>query len=113
MEEMLGQEFVDDFVKTRIEKKIASRTLRPLGYKANREVGKSQVEQLREIRIMPETLKIKPYFIIYDNKVLVISSPEEKLGFIIESKDFADAQKAIFDFIWSNSAKFSNIQAFF
>lgn len=109
MEEILGQEFVDNFVKMRIEKKITSRTLRPLGYKAIRETGRSQIEQLREIRVIPESLIIKPYFIIYDNKVLVISSPEEKLGFIIESKDFADAQKAIFDFIWDNSAKISDL----
>lgn len=41
---------------------------------------------------------------IYDNKVVVISTKEEKLGFIIESQEFAQAQKVIFDMLWDNVA---------
>jgi len=41
---------------------------------------------------------------IYDNKVVIISAKEERVGFIIESHEFAEAQKTIFDLIWNTAA---------
>lgn len=100
MEKMLGQKFVDDFVEKRIAKKIRSLSLRSPEHKPKREIGKEQFEQLRQVKYLPKSLEINPYMIIYDNKVAVVSTPDEKLGFIVESKEFADAQKAIFDYMW-------------
>ena len=62
------------------------------------------MEQLRQVKFLSKEDKIKPYICIYDNKVAVISTRKEKLGFIIESKEYAEAQKAIFDMIWDGVA---------
>ena len=104
VEDLLGEKFVDEFVKKRIKTGIKSLSLRSFKYKPRREKGIPHTKQLREARFMPEGIDIKPYICIYDNKVAVISSKEERLGFIIESKDFSDAQKAIFDIIWDSVA---------
>ena len=39
---------------------------------------------------------------LYDNKSVVILA-KEKIGFIIESNEYAQAQKAIFNTIWNIS----------
>jgi len=104
IEDLIGEKAVDDFVKKRIELGIKSLSLRSFKYKPKREKGISHAKQLREIKFISDDAAIKPYMCIYDNKVSVISTREEKIGFIIESKEFADAQKAIFDMIWNNVA---------
>lgn len=104
LEELLGKKFVDDFVKKRIQLGIKSLSLRSFVYKPEREQETTHAKQLREARFVPENVIIKPYMCIYDNKVSVISTKEEKIGFIIESKEFAEAQKAIFDMIWNSVA---------
>lgn len=104
LEELLGKDFVDDFVERRIKAEIRSKSLRSFQYKPEREKDTTHAKQLREVKFVSENVIIKPYMAIYDNKVAVISTPDEKLGFIIESKEFADAQKAIFDIIWNTAA---------
>ncbi len=104
IEDILGEKPVDEFVKKRIQAGIKSLSLRSFKYKPEREKGETHAKQLREVKFLPENVFIKPYMCIYDNKVSVISTKEEKLGFIIESKEFADAQKAIFDMIWNSVA---------
>ena len=95
VEDLLGEKFVDEFVKKRIKAGIKSLSLRSFKYKPKREKGIPHAKQLREARFMQKGIDIKPYICVYDNKVAVISSKEERLGFIIESKDFSAAQKAI------------------
>jgi len=104
IEDLLGEKFVDEFVKKRIKAGIKSLSLRSFKYKPKREKGIPHIKQRREVRFMPEGVDIKPYVCVYDNKVVVVSSKEERLGFIIESKDFSAAQKAIFDIIWNSVA---------
>lgn len=98
IDEMLGETFLKSFVKKRIANKIKSLSLRTENYVPEREMASEN--QLRETRLMPEGLVFAPYMCIYDNKSVVISA-KEKIGFIIESQEFADAQKAIFDTIWN------------
>lgn len=102
VEELLGETFVRSFVKRRIALGITSYTLRSARYKPEREEI-SEFKSLREIRYIPENISIKPYMCIYDNKVAFISAKEEKMGFIVYSKDFAEMQKTLFDVLWKNS----------
>ncbi|KKP80171.1 MAG: hypothetical protein A2271_03730 [Candidatus Moranbacteria bacterium RIFOXYA12_FULL_35_19] len=104
LEELMGKEFVDDFVERRIKTGIKSQALRSFKYKPEREAGIIHAKELREVRFVPEEIIIKPYVCIYDDKVAMISTKEEKLGFIIQSHEFAEAQKAIFDMIWNSVA---------
>lgn len=103
VDELLGQKYLESFVKKRITLQIKSLSLRTFKYKPEREQKSSHAKQLREIKFMPDGLIISPYMCIYDNKIVVISA-QEKMGFVIESKAFADAQKMIFDAIWNNLA---------
>lgn len=104
LEDLLGEDFLNDFVKRRVKAGIKSLSLRSFKYKPEREIGINHHKLLREVKFMPEDMGIKPYMCIYGNKVVVISAKEEKMGFIIESKEFAEAQKIIFDAIWEKIA---------
>ena len=104
MEDLLGEDFLNDFIKKRVKAGIRSLSLRAFKYKPFREKGIIHQKLLREVRFIPENIEIKPYMCIYDNKVVIISAKEEKVGFIIESHEFAEAQKTIFDIIWNTMA---------
>lgn len=104
LEDMAGADFVDDFVKRRIASGVKSLSLRSFKYKPAREEKSTHAQQLREVRFIPENIMIKPYVCVYDDKVAMISTKEEKFGFIIQSHEFAEAQKEIFDLLWSTVA---------
>jgi HTH-type transcriptional regulator, sugar sensing transcriptional regulator len=104
LEDMAGADYVDSFVKRRIESGVKSLALRSFKYKPEREKGRTHAQQNREVRFVPENVIIKPYVCVYDDKVAMISTKEEKFGFIIQSHEFAEAQKAIFDMIWNSVA---------
>jgi sugar-specific transcriptional regulator TrmB len=104
LEDMAGADFVDDFVKRRIASGVKSLALRSFKYKPEREKDTTHDKQNREVRFVPENIIIKPYICIYDDKVAMISTKDEKLGFIVQSHEFAEAQKAIFDMIWNSVA---------
>ena len=47
------------------------------------------------------------FFLIYENKVAVISlNPEELIGMIFESPVYARSQKAIFNLAWLGASSF-------
>ncbi len=102
VEKLVGENFVESLVRKRIELGIEAMSLRSFEYNPKRYKNKLHSEQLRKTKFLPEKTKIKPYIAIFDNKVIIISSVKEKVGFIVESKDFADAQKVIFDLLWVN-----------
>jgi HTH-type transcriptional regulator, sugar sensing transcriptional regulator len=104
LEELLGEKYVDEWVKRRIKLGLKSRSLRSFHYKPLREEGALHSQQKREVKFLPDGIQIKPFMCIYENKVAVISSKEENLGFVINSKDFAAAQKEIFEMLWSTIA---------
>lgn len=104
LEDLLGEKVVDEFVRKRIDLGIKSLSIRSFKYKPKRETKMTHAKQIREVKFIPENVMIKPYMCIYDDKVAVVSTREEKLGFIIQSKEFADAQKEIFDMIWDSVA---------
>jgi sugar-specific transcriptional regulator TrmB len=104
LEDLMGEEFVNNFVAKRIKSGVKSYSLRSFTYKPPREKEISHRDSLREVRFLPEETLINPYICIYDNKVVVVATKEERVGFIIESKEFADAQKAIFDLLWQKAA---------
>jgi len=104
IDKMLGEEFLREFVQNRIEKGIRSLSLRSFKYKPEREQRTTHAKQLREVKFLPDDIEIAPYMCIYDDKVVSISAGEQKVGFIIQSKEFAEAQKIIFDMLWNTIA---------
>lgn len=104
LEELMGVEFVESFVRKRIKAGITSLSLRAFEkYHPEWEKEGTHAQQHRKVKFLPEQYLVKPYMTIYDNKVVVISE-QEKMGFIIESTEFAEAQKTIFDMLWNTVA---------
>ena len=104
LEELLGAEFVENFVKKRIKLGITSLSLRAFEkYHPEWEQGETHSQQNRKVKFLPEKYVVSPYLAIYDDKVVVISG-QEKMGFIIQSPEFAQAQKTIFDLLWETVA---------
>lgn len=54
----------------------------------------------RDIRYSDEDLSLPAEISIYNNRVNIVSYKKDKIGAIIESKDFADSMRKIFNHIW-------------
>lgn len=59
----------------------------------------------REIRYSGDDLALPAEISIYNNRVNIVSYKRDKIGAIIESKDFAESMRKIFNHIWDNLEK--------
>lgn len=103
--EAMGVDFMSNYVKNRAEKKIRSKALHtktPL-YIKGYYTGTSK-KLLREVRYPPKPI-FTQMIIIYDNKVAVMSTEKERVGFIIESEEYSQTMRSFFNMIWSISKK--------
>ena len=91
------------FSKRRQAKKIFHKSLRTRDDKFRPGYLENQEKQLKEVRFLPDDVKIPEMVYLFDNKVGVISPKKEGTGFIIESDGFFQAVKALFDIAWSIS----------
>lgn len=67
--------------------------------KASKERTTLDLKELRTSRLLTEETNFSPEINIYNNKVL-IASWKEKMAVIIESNEFADFQRTIFEELW-------------
>ncbi|TDR93531.1 TrmB family transcriptional regulator [Enterovirga rhinocerotis] len=58
---------------------------------------------LRELRFAPESVLLAMTTFVYGSRVCLISSVRESYGLIIESREFAAFQTALFDALWGIS----------
>jgi HTH-type transcriptional regulator, sugar sensing transcriptional regulator len=99
--QLLGDEFVDNYIKKRVAAGIIAYDLHPVSgdiYKP--EKGMENPKFLRYVRYLPPDIFHASIIFIYDNKVAMVSSKQESFGFIIESKEFSKTLKAYFDLMW-------------
>lgn len=106
--DFLGLRFIDNQIKERVKKGVHVKSLRciPAGSKISEKdwfLKKDTKELLREVRYLDKTIQLAPVIIIYDHIVAVISSKEEQFSMVIESPDFSQAMKVLFDIAWSQS----------
>ena len=107
--ELLGKKFLARYIEQRVTKKIKVRSLRPQGKESNNWYLKAENKDvLREVRFLPTGVFFNVLCMIYDHKVAVISSKKEKFGFLLESKEFSDLMKILYDLAWKTA---TNIQA--
>ncbi|MBI1300896.1 MAG: hypothetical protein GC137_04465 [Alphaproteobacteria bacterium] len=106
MVDILGADFFEHHNKVRIQNKVSVRALWPIEHvidmKTHPYLGSGK-DFLREIRIAPENVNFTMGYWIYANKIAYLSSKHESYGFIIESREMVDMQKAQFEAIWSLS----------
>jgi len=93
-------EYTIDYVTRRAKKGIRLRGI----YNDSPEIRKYLIhnkEQLRESKIISEKeMPLENEINIYSNKMIIITYRPEPFGVLIESKEVADTQRAIFEMAW-------------
>ncbi|MDD5056065.1 MAG: transporter substrate-binding protein [Candidatus Peribacteraceae bacterium] len=54
----------------------------------------------RTVRKAPQEFAFPMTMFLFDEKIAILSSPEENFALIIESKEYADMQKKLFEMLW-------------
>lgn len=106
--DFLGLRFINNHIKERVKRGIKVKSLRcvPMGGKVSEKdwyLKKDNKELLREVRYLEPTIRLAPVVMIYDHIVAVISSKKESFALVIESPDFSQAMKVLFDIAWEHS----------
>jgi len=96
-------EYLDDLWKRRIKQGIHLRVIRDRK-RDMKDTWTETTEALRQIRYAPETFDLPMTMYLYDNKVVLFSTKHENFGMMIESKEFCDTQKALFEILWVASS---------
>src|SRR3989338_5877980 len=91
------------FVNARIKRGTPIRVLAVDSPRA-REMRKEDMRLNRETRILPRALFFTAETYLYGSKVAMIGYKGSIFGFIVESEEFAQAQKAIFEELWQSGA---------
>ena len=109
--EFVGGDIFEDYTNRRIENGYTLLAIRTLekdkqAFAKDPRTKKyvtSTVER-REIRYAPEELAFPMTMYMFDHSLAIISSPQENFAVIIESKEFADMQKKLFELLWKTLA---------
>ena len=97
-----------DYVEKRANKGIHLRGICPKD-KQGIKVQSEDKKYMREMRLMPEKkFDFTNEINIYDDKVAIISFKDELIGMIIESREIANSQRAIFNMSWQFSSLMQN-----
>ena len=94
------------FTQKRLNKKVFSKCLRPADDEFEKGWIEDQIKELREVRLLPESVTVTGMMFVFDNKISFIAPYEEEgVGFLIESDGLSKTMKSIFDVLWNISAK--------
>lgn len=107
MDKILDKKVIEDFIKKRLKKGIKIKSLRPAEkeslYKS--ETNNTFGKQMTEVAYIDPQFSFSLSFAIYDDKVAFYSSKKESYGFLVESKEFAEVQRMLYEIAWKNSGK--------
>jgi len=98
--DFMGEEYMESYVQRRIKKNVELRVVRSREKEAEAKRWLTNTKELRERRYSPKGIVFSLAQFIYDNKVCLISSKKENFGLIIESEEFAENQKQLFEVLW-------------
>lgn len=108
--DILGTRFIHNQIDERVRKGVRVQSLR-----CKKEVlppsekdwylKKDNKDILREVRYLDIKTNFEPFISIYDHIVTVISSRKESFALVIESPEFAEAMKILFDIAWVSAKK--------
>lgn len=101
----LAGEYFANFIKERIKRHLPVKLLTNTS-KESLELKKTDEQELRQTRFVPERYKFKTANYIYGDKVAIISlGGRNPLGIIIEDPAITETQKMYFEFMWEKSRK--------
>jgi len=104
MIDLLGADYLKNFVTKRIERGIWSNSLRVRNAEVDLDFLKGSRQNLRNVRFFPQASRtdfISLY--IYDGRLGIASSNKEGYGLIIESEELSASMKIIWDLVWNLS----------
>lgn len=102
--DLLGDSYVDHYVKERVKKKISVRGLAPNDPEGKQEL-KAGIDLLRDTRLFPiDKFQISNEIMIYDDKIAIFSG-EDEMGLLIQSPSLTESFRAIWAMSWENAAK--------
>jgi len=91
--------FFPEYYQRRAKMKVPIKAIFPQN-ETSRERATHDREELRQTKFLPhQDMTFSPEVNIYNNKVL-IASWKEKMAVIIESKEFADHERLMYQLIW-------------
>ena len=104
--EVVGDAFINEFIRKRIARGIVTHNLHPKhGDLYTEKRGMEDPKLKRHVRYLPPSVFYAAIILIYDHKVAMVSTKAENFGFIIESKEFSNTISAYFDFMWGLGSK--------
>lgn len=104
--EFVGKDYSAEYIRKRSEKNITAYSLHPKsGDTYDTIYGTKSEKWKRDVRYLPPSMFYASIIMIYDHKVVMISTKKENFGFIIESKEFTNTLKSYFDFMWNVGSK--------
>lgn len=104
---LLLPNYFQQYYARRVERGITVRAIYPADEQSYQNKLRDR-EELRETRLIPPEFNFHLDILVYNNKV-AITSLEENFGVLIESRQMAEAQKKIFDFIWEGTKQYDDI----
>jgi len=99
----LGPRYLRQWIQRKAKKGIRDKGLRTKKEELKEELFSEQKKYLREIRYTPMEILVGASLSIYDQKVAFITSSKESFGFVIESTEFSQMMKNIFNLVWNMS----------
>lgn len=99
-----GKQFMDVYVKQRIEQKFSVQVIRSKQREVKKEDWPTSNEQLRVLRYAPSEMNFDMTTYLYDQKIGLISTEKENFGIIIESAEFSRTMNNLFDALWQISS---------
>lgn len=109
---VLPEDYITDYAKRKMSLKIKTRMLSPMSKNGLNHLSKYYPKgfdhNLVEILfINREQFPFEYEINIYDDKVAIVSlNPDELIGLLIESRTFANTQRAIFNLAWLGATSF-------
>ena len=105
LEGITGKEFLDNWIKKRIQLGIKSVSIRMRETEIASKNYQDIENSLREIRYAPEYIYIPDTIIIYGSKVATISTKKGNFGFVVEDRGFSESMMGLFKALWEISSK--------
>jgi sugar-specific transcriptional regulator TrmB len=100
--DLLGEEYMESFIRRRIRKRIWSNALRVRSQEIDHPLAEPGPANYRRVRYLRQSpVGDVANLVLFDGKVAICSSIRESYGLVIESRDMHAILKLVWDCLWS------------
>lgn len=105
--DFVGEDFIRNFMESLAKREHTVEAIRTQEKKMEKTLDTNNYfitdnKQHRAIRFASPELTFPMTIFLFDDKVAIISSPKEDFALIIESKEYVEMQKKLFQMLWSS-----------